>query len=121
MSVKLTIVICLAMGVCGCAKRDPGYNFKPVAFGLKDVQDYWISHGRPLEFRPSEVSGNPGEIFVFTNIVKTTNGVLHCRFGARRLGWPPGVLAITDEGFVIFIRERDGRVIFSPEDNGVEY
>jgi hypothetical protein len=68
-----------------------------------------------------EVLGPADTFFVFANMVKTTNGVLHCRFGARRPAWPPGVLAITDEGLVIFIRERDGEVIFSPQDNGVEY
>ena len=117
----MTVTICLALSMCGCTKRDPGSDFATSAFALRYAQDYWVSHSRPSGFQLGEVIGPPADFFVFTNMVKTTNGVLHCRFGAREPGWPPGVLAITDEKLLIFIRERDGKVIVSPEENGVEY
>jgi len=121
MSSKMMLTISLALCMCSCAKRDPGSDFAESAFALRYAQDYWVSHGRPRGFQLSEIIGPPGTFFVFTNMVNTTNGALHCRFGARWPGWPPGVLAITDEKLLIFIRERDGKVIFSPEINGVEY
>ena len=121
MNSKTMVTIGLTLCVCSCAKRDPGSDFTTSAFALKYAQDYWLSHGRPPGFQLSEVIGPPDDFFVFTNTVKTTNGVLHCRFGSRSPGWPPGVLAITDEKLLVFIRERDGKVIFSPEINGVEY
>jgi hypothetical protein len=91
------------------------------AITLREDYDYWLSHGRPAGFQPSEVGGLPEKYFVYTNIVTTRRGVLHCLFACREPVWPPGVLAITDDRLVVFIRERDGKVIFSPEDNGVEY
>ena len=121
MNLRLIAIICLALYTCSCSKRDPGYDFKSSAISLREAQDYWLSHGRPLDFKLSEVVGPTNDFFVFTNVVKTTNGVLHCHFGARQVGWPPGVLAITDEGPLIFVRERDSAVIVAPEENGVEY
>jgi hypothetical protein len=115
------VITCLALCLCGCTKYDPGYDFKVRAMCLKDARDYWLSHGRPTNFQLGEVVGPPEAFFIYTNILTTTNGVFHCRFGSRDPGWPPGTLAITDEGLVIYIRERDGKVFFSPEDNGVEY
>ena len=121
MNLRLVAIIFLALYTCSCSKRDPGYDFKSSAIALREAQGYWLSHDRPPGFQPSSVAGTPDEFFVYTNIVKNTNGVLHCRFGARRPGWPLGVLAITDEGPLIFIRERDSAVIVAPEENGVEY
>ncbi|HTV40836.1 MAG TPA: hypothetical protein VMF08_09685 [Candidatus Sulfotelmatobacter sp.] len=121
MNLKAVFIACLALCLIGCAKYAPGHNFTTAAITLKEDYDYWLSHGRPVGFQPSEIGGLPEEYFVFTNAVKTTRGVLHCRFGCRLIGWPAGVLAITDDRVVIFIRQRDGKVIFSPEVNGVYY
>jgi hypothetical protein len=59
-------------------------------------------------------------VFVFTNVVTSTNVIFHCRFAARRPSWPAGVLAITDEGILVWVRDKDGKVTVSPEKYGVE-
>ena len=67
--------------------------------------------------------GPADNFFIDTNVITTTNGVLHCRFGARDGAWPPGlgVLAITDEGLTVFIARTNGKVTISPEEYGVDY
>jgi hypothetical protein len=121
MNTKVVFTTWLALCLFGCSKYAPNSNFITAAVTLREDYDYWLSHGRPAGFQPSEVGGLPEEYFVYTNIVTTARGALHCQFGCRVPGWPPGVLAITGERQVIFIRQRDGKVIFSPEENGVEY
>ena len=118
---KVLFIMWSALCLFGCAKHAPSYEFKSNTIALREDYDYWLSHGRPTGLQPGEVAGTPEKYFVFTNIVTTTTGVLHCRFACREPGWPSGVLAITDNRLVIFIRQRDGKVIFSPDENGVEY
>lgn len=121
MNLKVVFIACLAICLAGCAKYAPSSNFSTSAYSLRQARDYWISHGRPSGFQPSEAVGPAYKFFIYSNIVGTTSGTLHCCFGTREIGWPSGVLAITDNGKVIFIRQRDGKVILSPEENGVEY
>jgi hypothetical protein len=123
MNLKNILVIWLALSLSGCVRRNvaPGYEFKAGAIGLREARDYWTSHGRPSGFQPSEAVGPAYKYFTFTNVVRSARGILYCRFGTRETDWPPGVLAITDDGLVIFLRQRDGKVFFSPEVDGVEY
>ena|ERR1700677_2040861 len=121
MNMKVVFITCLSLCLLGCAKYAPGGNFFIDTDTLQYDYDYWVSHGRPAAFQPGEVGGTPEKYFVFTNMVTTTRGVLHCRFACREPGWPAGELAITDDRLVIFIRQRDGMVIFLPADHGVYY
>jgi hypothetical protein len=96
----------------------PPSEFETTAFTLRYARDYWISHGRPANFRLEEVIPSE-DFFAYTNILRTTNSVFHCRFGSRNPGWPPGVVAITDEGQVIFVCSTNGKVTISPDKYGV--
>lgn len=122
------IPIAAVMGMYGLAcfemwlHRDfhPPSEFDASALALREDYDYWLSHGRPADFQPSQVAGTPEEFFIYTNLIHTTNAVFRCRFGSRRPGWPPGILAITDGGMVIFACGTNGKVTISPEEYGVE-
>jgi hypothetical protein len=122
MNSKIIIIICLTLFVCGCGDHHPASEFTTSAFALHEDYDYWLSHGRPTDFQPYPVTGTTtNDVFVYTNIIKTKSAVFHCRIGARRpTWWPAGILAITDEGLVIFIGDKDGKVTISPETNGVD-
>lgn len=96
--------------------RELAREFKSDGNILRYARDYWVNNGRPANFQLEEILGPPSDFFVFTNIVITTNGVFHCRFGVHRRFWPPGVLAITDEGQLIFVCSTNGEVTISPDD-----
>src|SRR5215469_13914162 len=93
----ISIVGLLCLDMWMHKDHHPSSEFKTSALALRLDRDYWLSHGRQLSFSPSQVAGTPKEFFVFTNLIYTTNAVFHCRFGVSRPGWPPGVLAITDD------------------------
>ena len=111
---------CAALIAMSLSKHHPASEFETDAFSLRYARNYWISNGQPADFRLEEVVGPPEDFFIFTNTIETTNGVLHCRFGSRRPGWPPGVLAITDEGQMIFVCSTNGKVTISPDKYGVD-
>jgi hypothetical protein len=105
---------------CSNAGKYPGVYFRTEAMNLKWAEEYWVSQGRPADFDPGKLLGPTNVFFVFTNEVTITNTLFHCRFGVRESEWPAGVLAVTDGGIIVWIRDRDGKVIVSPEINGVE-
>jgi hypothetical protein len=119
---KTIMAFCLTFLMIGCGETNhyPSAYLGTDACNLKWARDYWISQGRPVGFDPGRVLGPANVYFVYTNTVTITNRVLHCRFGARRSEWPAGVLAITDEGIMIWIRGRDGEITVSPDENGIE-
>jgi len=88
---------------------------------LIDVRQAWIDRGRPESFKPNKVIGGTfGNVFFYTNKVQVGGMIYQCRFGVSDNVWPPGILAITDEGIVLWIRQRDGKVTVSPEKNWIE-
>lgn len=119
MKLKISIFLCLSLFACGCSSYHPSSEFRGDGIGLRDAWSYWVDHGRPANFQLNEVLGPPETFFTYTNIVRGTNGVFHCRFGASRPGWPPGVLAVTDDGQLIFACSTNGKVTISPDENGV--
>ena len=77
----------------------------------------WVKDGRPTNYNIGILP--VGTYFTYTNIVRGTNGIFRCRFATRSPGYPPGVMAITDQGQVIFVCT-NGNVIISPEKYGVD-
>jgi hypothetical protein len=57
--------------------------------------------------------------FMVTNSPVLDGVAYHRRFGTRKDFWPSGVMAITDQGVVLWIRDGDGRVTASPEVKGI--
>lgn len=117
---RITILVCLIFFACGCGDHHPSSEFKSSALVLRTDRDYWLSHGRPADFQPSQIAGTPENVFIYTNVINITNTIFRCRFGSRTPGWPPGLLAITDEGQVIFINEKASKVTIAPDENGVD-
>src|SRR5579862_748332 len=96
-------VLSLALVTWGCGGNSQARMFKSDGVSLRYARDYWISHGRPANFNLEEVFGVTSDFLIYTNIVRSTNGVFHCRFAERRPLYPPGILVITDDGQLIFI------------------
>jgi hypothetical protein len=113
-------IFCATLIAWSFSDHHPSSEFGSDARSLRYARDYWISHGRSADFRLEEVLGPPEDFFIYTNTLRTTNGVFHIRFGSRRPGWPPGTLAITDEGQMIFVCSTNGKVTISPDEYGVD-
>lgn len=87
---------------------------------LRYLEEYWTTNGRPSNFDVSQVVGPAGMYFVFTNTITISNAVYHCCFAARLPEWPAGVLAITENGVTVWIRDRDGKITISPGEYGIQ-
>jgi hypothetical protein len=102
------------------SKRFPGSYLFTTAEALRYVYQRWVSEGKPPDFDMARFVQPRGEFFPYTNTV-TFNGAPHsCRFGSRRPGFPKGVLAITEDGVVVWIRDSDGEVTLKPDDIGID-
>jgi hypothetical protein len=110
------------MCFAGClyTKTYSGVYLFSAAVDLRYAQGQWQTNGQPSKFDLYKIIGPTNLFFIYTNTVTTSNSVYHCLFGARRLNWPPGVLAVTDIGIILWIRDRDGNVTIEPESHGVE-
>ena len=108
-------------GLFGCMNKSHEHVVI-MATGLQNLNQYWEEHGQPKEFEPTNVMKSSWEVYsVFTNDFRVANNVYHCRFAARsKLVRIPGTLAITDKGVLLWIGDKDGRVVVSPEKNGIK-
>ncbi len=116
------VALLLLAAQAGCERGYRGVYFRGEADLLWQIHAEWDKRGRPDDFDiPAEYRLGAGMgFFVFTNQVTVSNKVYHCRFGARQNYWPPGTLAVTDEGVVLWIRSRGGSIIVSPEREDVD-
>ena len=87
---------------------------------LKETQERWVKLGRPVVTNVVDWIGPADDFFVYTNEITITNHVFRCCFSSRRPDWPPGVMAVTEEGIIVWIRERDGNITVDPQKHGVE-
>jgi hypothetical protein len=125
--ILLPIVALLLSMQTGCKPYQySSANFSSSAGELSDIYKLWLERGQPTNFTTADFFGPQyreftNQFFVFTNTATAGSVVYHCHFGALCPHFPPGgVLAITDEGPIIWIRDRDGKVTLSPEVNGIE-
>jgi hypothetical protein len=117
---KCITMFCVAFVLCGCQKKYPTKNLITTALSLKMEQERWVRLGRPIVTNMSDWLGPTNVFCVYTNKITITNHVFHCLFAARRLDWPSGVMAVTEEGVIVWIRDRDGNVTIDPQKHGVE-
>jgi hypothetical protein len=112
------MIACVVLGA-GCFRYHLRYyDFDWQWLGLSVGYDDWLKEGRPADFQISKHVGRPSDgYFDYTNVITATNGVFRCRFGARR-DWYPGILAITEDGQIIFVCT-NGKVTISPQEYGV--
>jgi hypothetical protein len=104
----------------GCARIPEDLPSR--ATELRILYQVWVERGRPSDFDTEDIYGN-GKVrsfFVYTNVLNVGKDTYHCRFGTRELGWPAGTLAVTDEGIIVWVRDKDGKVTVSPEKRGIE-
>jgi hypothetical protein len=116
----VTTLICLMN--CGCQPRlDGGEAFSMAASALRDVRAAWLERGRTNDFVSSGIVGGMfSNVVFYTNSIKVDGRKYQCRFGVREDYWPPGVLAITDEGEIVWIRDRDGKATLAPHRRMIE-
>lgn len=115
----LIALICFSQA--GCARRESHDAIVMMAVGLETVNENWEKKGRPNNFEPNSAFQSSVEHFyLFTNEIKVAETRYHCRFAVRsKLIQTPGAMAITDEGVLLWIHDKDGEVIVSPEKNGI--
>ena len=114
--ISIAMLTCLSLIQLGCDSRIDGgkYLYMP-ASSLQDVRRAWIKAGRSEDFEPSGVvSGSCSKVFFFTNNIQAEGKTYQCLFGVSDGVWPPGTLAITEDGKEIWIRERDGMAVLDP-------
>lgn len=106
----------------GCRREWPGVYLRGQAIGLELAREDWIRLGRPTSFDPLKEGFYPtNTCFVYTNTVVISNKIARCCFASRDPKWPPGTLAITDEGVTLWIYSDGRKIIISPEESGVPW
>ena len=87
------------------------------AMNLKLLLYMWTKQGLPKVFDIHDNIGFPNDrtYFDYTNIIKVKSTIYHCRFGARADDLPPGILAISDQGIILWISDTYSNVVISPE------
>jgi hypothetical protein len=118
--VALMLLLSVLLPSCSRRHYPSSYIIGPATF-LESFREEWIKQNRSPAFNVSDIGRPPGTFFNLTNTVSAGGRQYKCLFGARRDDWPPGVLAITEDGVILWVREQDGKVTLSPEVNGVDW
>jgi hypothetical protein len=118
-------MVLLGVLMSSCSQSSQGHYPSSYLVGcatiLESLREEWTNQNKPPGFDVSQFSKPRGTYFNFTNAVSAGGRSYKCMFGARQKDWPPGVLAITDDGVILWIRDRDGQVTLAPEVNGIEW
>jgi hypothetical protein len=80
-----------------------------------------MKQNRSSAYDISRFARPPGAYFDLTNTISAGGRAYKCLFGTRREDWPPGILAITEEGVILWIHDEGGKVTTSPEENGIDW
>jgi len=117
--VLIAVLSCFLSGCNGKESHEPIVN---MAVGLDITKEVWEKKGRPIGFDPtSAVQSSDERYYTFTNEILVAGQAYHCRFAVRsQLIHTAGAMAITDDGTHLWIYDKDGKVILSPEKNGIE-
>lgn len=122
MNSRFVVTVCAVLCSVGCNDNYEyhSYDLAGDAENLRVMVEYWSSHGRPPIRNIEDYYGKNENFFLFTNTVSWSNEVFHCCFAVRRPNYSGGFLAISDQGIVMWIRERDTNITISPEKHGVK-
>jgi len=118
----LFFLVTLLFSANGCnqgKRADHNLAIKVLSQTLKEYYQYWIQNGISNSIPITEYAGTP-DYFVYTNTIDADGTQYQCRFGAWNRSLPSGVLTITDEGVILWIRNSDGLVTVSPEKKGID-
>ena len=118
----LLFITLLNLGLMGCTKTESSEPIGNVAAGLDIIRKIWVKQGHPNNFDPTNlVRSSVEHFYTFTNEISVGGKDYHCRFAGRsELIHTPGAMAITDDGIVLWVYDKDGKAIVSPEKNGIE-
>jgi hypothetical protein len=116
----LTALSCCVF--CGCRDEESHEPIVSMAVGLDTAFRVWEKQGKPPMFNPSSaVKSSVERYYNFTNNVDCGGRSYHCLFAVRsELIHTPGTMAIADDGTTLWIYDKIGKVILSPEKNGIE-
>jgi hypothetical protein len=116
------LVTLLFIGLMGCTEKESLEPIGNMAVGLDSVREVWVKQGRSNNFDPNNaVRSSVEHYYAFTNEISVAGQIYHCRFAVRsQLIHTPGAMAITDDGICLWIYDKDGKVIVSPQKNGIE-
>ncbi len=115
------IAVFLLAGVIGCEPEEQ-YHARILGGQLKILDQHWREQGRPAVFVVTNyvyIVGSTNQYYMFTNKVDVKGVSYHCRFGVRDPDrfQKPGVLAISDEGVLLWIGD-DGKIDVAPDTKG---
>jgi hypothetical protein len=107
--------------ILGCAEKESHEQVVYVVVGLETIRDNWVKNGSQKDFVPTNYASSSTErYFKFTNIISVDEKIYRCRFAAKsRLLHTTGTMAITDDGIILWIYDKDSRVVISPQINGI--
>ena len=106
--VTILIVIIAIAEIRNCIRHSYGDELIAPNAGLRVIYMQWLAAGRPARWDiKGLIEDEYNRYFDYTNVFVVDHGVCHCRFGCEAPNVPTGILAITDEGRVIWIRQRD--------------
>lgn len=120
--IVLSTAVLLTVVVIGCSPSEKTHA-RIVSGDLRYLYREWVKDGRPDNFEPtnyifdvSSTYGTSNQYFVFTNTVSAEGTRFHCRFARRDATrfHKPGIMAISDEGVVLWIAA-DGMIVVAPE------
>ena len=115
--IRLLVVGVLMLIAFGGCDVDETTTAVGVDAQLRYVYYLWEKDGRPTNITISRyMFSRPSVYFDATNIVTVGTNTYHCQFGASNLNLrTPGAMYITDEKITLWIRDKDGKVVVSPE------
>ena len=115
-------ILLLSVLLSSCSQRHfPANYLIAPATVLESFREEWLRQDKPPAFDVSRFAKPPGTYFNFTNTVSAGGRGYKCLFGARREHWPRGILAMTEDGIILWVRKQDGTVTLSPEVNGIDW
>ena len=124
----LALLAGIALVIAGCKPHYRAYTFTTEAGVLRQIRAIWLAQDRPANLSldawgdGADLKYNTNIFFLYTNTITVTGVVQRCCFAVRRRDdvWPTGVMVITDNGAVVWIRDRDGKAFLAPDEFGVD-
>ena len=119
---KRWLALCVAAlflgSLIGC-EEDEQYHARILGGRLRDLYRHWTQEGRPTVFVTTNYFYNvrtTNQYFMFTNTVTVQSLLYHCRFAIRDPDrfQAPGVLAIADEGVILWLGD-GGQIVVAPD------
>lgn len=101
----------------GCSPNEATHS-RVLAGRLRSLYQDWARDGRPENVDTDNyITASKDDYLVFTNVVAVGTNLFHCRFAVRSPGRfaRPGVLAISDEGVILWVGDKGGDVIVAPD------